>query len=76
MGRNKRMVTQLDCFGKSPRNDVKQKTFPSLQAAFTPSLRAAGEVIQKKQFIRRNKRMATQLDCFGKSPRNDVKQMQ
>jgi len=76
MGRNKRMVTQLDCFGQCPCNDVKQKTFPSLQAAFTPSLRAAGEVIQKKQFIRRNKRMVTQLDCFGKSPRNDVKQMQ
>ena len=75
MGRNKRMATQLDCFGKSPRNDVKQKTFPSLQAAFTPSLRAAGEAIQKKQFIRRNRRMVTQLECFGQCPCNDVKRI-
>ncbi len=27
VGRNKRMVVQLDCFGRSPRNDVKQKTY-------------------------------------------------
>ena len=45
MAGDKRMVVLLDCFGFHPRNDEQ----PSLQAVPTPSLRAAGEAIQKTQ---------------------------
>ena len=36
MATNYRIITQLNCFGQSPRNDVKQLTIRSLAAEDTP----------------------------------------
>ena len=46
MGRYNKTLAQLDCFGQSPRNDVKQKQYETF-----PSLRAEGEAIQKTHTI-------------------------